>query len=266
MITSIYNIRLMDDMARGNTFLHRRHPLVKFVVTICFIIAVVSSGKYEISNLVPFVFYPLILIIISEIPVGPVVKRIMMVEPFIVVLGMFNPVFDTQPVLIGSLSIAAGWLTFLSIFIKCSLTVAAVVVLVASTGMDKLAAALRMLLIPKIFVLQLLLTYRYISLLAEEAGRLLRAHSLRTPGHKGIAHAAWGSLAGGLLLRSFDRAQHVYQAMCLRGFDGEYNIGAVRRIDMADMAYLAVWLIFFAATRLYNLPVLLGTLLTGVLG
>lgn len=263
-VHSIYNIRMMDDMARGDSWVHQRHPLAKLTVTVAFIAAVISFDKAEISSLLPFLFYPLLLVIVLDIPAVPVIKRIMMVEPFIIVLGMFNPILDRQPVMIGNISMAEGWLTFLSLFIKCSLTVAAVVMLVASTGMEKLAASLRMLRIPRIFVLQLLLTYRYISLLAEEAGRLMRAHALRTPGHKGIVHTAWGSLAGGLLLRSFDRAQRVYQAMCLRGFDGEYNIGQVRGIDVKDAVYAVVWLVFFTAARLYDLPVLLGSLLTGV--
>lgn len=263
---AIYNIRLMDDLARGETCIHRRHPLAKLVVTVGFLMSVISFDKYEISNLIPFVFYPILLIILSEISAVPIIKKILMVEPFIIALGIFNPIFDRQIVSIGYITISAGWLAFLSILIKCSLTVAAVVLLLATTGMEKLAAALRMLHIPRIFVLQLLLTYRYISLLAEEAGRLLRAHELRTPGHKGVAPAAWGSLAGGLLLRSFDRAQRVYQAMCMRGFDGDYNVGGICRMNAADIFYMAVWLLALAAARLYNLPVLLGTVLTGVFG
>lgn len=265
-INAIYNIRLMDDLARGKTCIHRRHPLAKLVVTVGFLIAVISFDKYEISNLIPFLFYPLLIIIFSEISAVPIIKRILMVEPFIIALGIFSPLFDRQILLIGSISIAAGWLTFLSIFIKCSLTVAAVVLLLATTGMEKLSVALRMIHIPRIFVLQLLLTYRYISLLAEEVGKLLRAHDLRTPGHKGVAPAAWGSLAGGLLLRSFDRAQRVYQAMCLRGFAGDYNVGRFPPVIGMDIAYVIIWLLVFSAARIYNLPVLIGTLLTGVFG
>lgn len=263
-VKAIYNIRLMDDMARGRTCIHHRHPLIKLVVTVFFLIAVISFDKYEISNLIPFLFYPLLLIILSEISIVEVVKRILLIEPFIIALGIFSPLFDRQSVLIGAITISAGWLAFLSILIKCSLTVSAVILLVATTGMEKLAAALRMLCIPRIFVLQLLLTYRYISLLIEEVGRLLRAHELRTPGCSGVVSTAWGSLAGGLLLRSFDRAQRVYQAMCLRGFDGEYHVGGVCRVNVADIAYMAIWLLVFAVARLYNLTVLLGTLIMGV--
>jgi cobalt/nickel transport system permease protein len=130
--------------------------------------------------------------------------------------------------------------------------------------MDRLASALRMLKIPRLFVLQLLLTYRYISVLMEEVARILRAYSLRAPGQKGVHRSAWGSLAGQLILRTFDRAQRVYEAMCLRGFTGEYYMVGYGRIKIRDFAYLAGWVSFFVIAKIYNIPMLMGSLLTGV--
>ncbi len=122
-----------------------------------------------------------------------------------------------------------------------------------------------MLRVPRIFVLQLLLTYRYISVLMEEVARSLRAYSLRAPEQKGIHRSAWGSLAGQLILRTFDRAQRIYEAMCLRGFTGEYHTGGFGRIRVWDLAYLTGWLLFFATARIYNIPMLIGSLITGVI-
>jgi len=50
---------------------------------------------------------------------------------------------------------------------------------------------------------------------------------LRSPlqNENGIHIKDWGAFAGQLVLRTFDRAQRVYQAMCVRGFTGEYNTG-----------------------------------------
>ncbi|MFD2360463.1 energy-coupling factor transporter transmembrane component T family protein [Saccharococcus thermophilus] len=154
---------------------------------------------------------------------------------------------------------------FLSIFIKCSLTVTASILLIATTGMDRLAAALRMLKIPKIFVLQLLLTYRYISVLIEEVSRMMRAYSLRAPGQKGIKWSVWGSFAGQILLRTFERAERVYQAMSLRGFTGEYHTGDISKLSFKDLAYFTAWSLFFVIARIYNIPVLIGSLFTGVI-
>ncbi|MEW8986995.1 MAG: cobalt ECF transporter T component CbiQ, partial [Bacillus sp. (in: firmicutes)] len=182
------------------------------------------------------------------------------VAPFIIGIGILNPVFDQETVLFFGREISNGWFTFLSLCIKGLLTVTVSILLIATTGMDQLASALRMLKVPKIFVLQLLLTYRYISVLIEEVARMLRAYSLRAPKQKGIQRQAWGPFAGQLILRTFDRAQRVYQAMNLRGFSGEYYSGKTMRLEKKDFTYLAGWSFMFILARLYNLPMLLGSL------
>ncbi len=260
---ALYNMRFMDDLARRNTLVHRLHPLAKLASTLAFLAAVVSVERYEISGLLPFFFYPVIVFALAELPIKPMVKRILMVEPFIIGIGILNPLFDQHIVMLGGVAVSRGWITFLSIFIKCGLTVAAALILLATTGMDRLASALRMLGIPKLFVLQLTLTYRYISVLLEEVGRILNAYALRAPGQKGIHWKSWGSLAGQLILRTFERAQSVYGAMCLRGFDGEYRTGDGQRFCTTDLAYMAVWVMFFIIVRFVDIPGLLGLVVTG---
>ena len=131
--------------------------------------------------------------------------------------------------------------------------------------MENLAATLRMIKVPKIFVLQLLLTYRYSTILLEEVSRMMRAYSLRAPGEKGINMKFLGSFAGQLLLRTYDRAQRVYDSMNLRGFNGEYNTGVVLRVRLNDFIYLILWCGFFIVLRNYNISILLGNLFTGVI-
>lgn len=92
---------------------------------------------------------------------------------------------------------------------------------------------------------------------------MIRAYSMRAPDQKGIQRGVWGSFAGQLILRTYDRAQRVYQAMNLRGFTGEYHTGATGEVSLRDIAYLAGWSLFFILARLYNLPMLLGSLFTG---
>ncbi|WP_346940193.1 cobalt ECF transporter T component CbiQ [uncultured Clostridium sp.] len=265
VINSLYNMRLLDDIAGKETSIHRLHPITKLLTTVVYLIVVVSFGRYEISSLLPFVFYPVVVFILAELPVVPILKRILLVEPFIIGIGILNPLFNQHTMVLGGVAISRGWVTFLSIFIKCGLTVTVSILLIATTGMDKLAVALRMLKIPKIFVLQLLLTYRYISVLIEEVSRMMRAYSLRAPGQKGIHRSVWGSFAGQLILRTLDRAQRVYQSMNLRGFTGEYNTGDVAKLNFNDFVYLVGWSLFFITARIYNIPMLIGSLITGVI-
>lgn len=249
IVDSIYNIRLLDDLARKNTVIHRIHPITKLLATIVYLIAVASFNRYEISGLLPFIIYPMFLILLAELPAAPIFKRLLMVEPLIIGIGILNPLFDPR-----------GWITFGSIMIKCGFTVTACLVLVSTTGLDKIAKALRTLKVPNIFVLQLLLTFRYISVLIEELARMVRAYALRAPQQKGVRLKDSGAFAGQLLLRTFDRAQRVYNSMRLRGFNGEYHSYRKTKVQWKDILYLIVWSLFFIIARMYDIPAFLGSL------
>jgi cobalt/nickel transport system permease protein len=265
MVNSLYNMRLLDELAMKETTIHKLHPLVKLLTTVVYLIAVVSFDRYEVSSLLPFVFYPVLIFAFGELPVAPIMKRILIVEPFIIGIGILNPLFDNHTVILGGYAISRGWITFLSIFIKGGLTVTVSILLIATTGMNKLAYALRLLKIPKIFVLQLLLTYRYISILMEEVSRMTRAYSLRSPGQKGIKGNVWGSFAGVLILRTFDRGQRVYESMNLRGFTGEFNAPDNTTLELKDYTYFLGWSLFFILARFINIPMLIESLFTGVI-
>ncbi|MEK6265235.1 MAG: cobalt ECF transporter T component CbiQ [Clostridium sp.] len=262
----LYNIRLLDELGEKKTIIHKVHPLAKLVTTIVFLIIVVSYKKYEISGLTPLVLFPMVLITLSDIPVRPIINRTLIVLPFVIGIAIFNPILDHTPMLyIGSISISGGWISFISIMFKCVLTVSATLVLIATTGMNKIAMALRILKVPKLFVMQLLLTYRYISVLIEEVMTTTTAYSLRSPFQKGIRFKDWGPLTGQLLIRTIDRAHRIYVSMCCRGFQGEYNTDNNLKICLNDFMYTVLWVLFFVIVRYINIPKLIGVIMTGVI-
>ena len=263
---ALYNMRLLDDLAQKDSSVHRINSLVKLLTTVIYLTVVLSFGRYEIIRLLPFVFYPVLVFALGELPAAPIIKRILIVEPLIIGVGILNPLLNSQRILFGDIVISKGWITFISLFIKSSLAVTAGILLVATTGMGKLASALRILKVPRIFVLQLVLTYRYIYVLAEEVARMMRAYSLRAPGQKGIQMKDLGSFLGQLILRTLDRAQRLYESMNLRGFTGDYNIGIKEKVKLKDSAYLIGWVLFFTIARIFDIPNLLGMFITGVIG
>lgn len=260
LMNSIVAIRSLDDLALRDNGVNALHPLLKLLTVMVYIIFVVSLGRYDIAGLIPFAIFPIIMIPAADIPFRPLLKRLLVVLPFIVLIGIFNPLFDRDPVLFAGLELARGWLTFFSLFIKGVLTVTAALLLIATTGMEQMSAAFRQLKVPRLLVLQLLLTYRYISVLLEEAGNTVTAYSLRAPLQKGIHYKVWGSLAGQLLLRTYDRAQRIYIAMRLRGFEGEYHAGQTAAVRGRDLTFLIGWVIFFIAVRILNITGLLGNM------
>jgi cobalt/nickel transport system permease protein len=68
------------------------------------------------------------------------------------------------------------------------------------------------------------MTYRYIGVLVTEAYSMFTAYSLRSSGGKGIAMKDMGSFTGQLILRSFDRADRVYNAMKCKGYSANYAL------------------------------------------
>jgi cobalt/nickel transport system permease protein len=143
---------------------------------------------------------------------------------------------------------------------KTLLAVSAVLILMAATTFTDISRQLALMGMPKIICLQLILTYRYLAVLIREAASMFTAYILRAPGRKGIRIQNMGSFLGTLLLRSFDRAERVYQAMKCRGFDGIYRSGGKRRLRPADWGYAAVLTLGIVGLRFFNLSLFLGHL------
>ena len=113
---------------------------------------------------------------------------------------------------------------------------------------------------PKVLTSLLLLTFRYISVLLDEAAIMTDAYRLRAPGQKGVHISAWGSFLGQLLLRSMDRATALYESMELRGYHGEFHYAQGRPSSRASWLFAIGCAALIVLARLYNLPVLLGGL------
>ncbi len=244
---AIFAVHELEEMAERKLEVNRVHPLVKLVTTLSYMIIVVSFHKYNILGLFPFILYPLLLLKLSDIPVMTCLQKIKGLLPLLLFIGIFNPIFDRTPlVYMGSLGISGGVISMITLFLKGMYCIAASFLLISTTGIDGICYALRLLHVPNVLVTQLLLTYRYITVLMAEANGVYQAYSLRAPGEKGVKYKIWGSLLGQLLLRSIDRAGNLYESMLLRGFNGEFTYIKRTKARGQDYVYLIVWLGMFA--------------------
>lgn len=259
------DLRYLDNLSAQNTVIHRLDPSVKLITTLIFIVITSSFPKYEVTALIPLIFFPLALVLLGNLPWKHLLKRLLLVAPFVVLLGMFNPLFDQTPVMqIHSMLITGGWLSFLSITLRFTLTVSAALILVATTGMNAICAALSRMGVPKVIVTQLLIMYRYLHVLLDEVVRAMQAYSLRSFHGARIHYRAWGSLLGQLLMHTLERARRIYQAMLCRGFEGDIRILRTNKTGAADIAYAVGWVAFFLLARFFNIPHVLGNILLGV--
>lgn len=253
----------LDALGTQDSPVHRLDPRAKVLATLVFLGAVASFGRYEISAVLPFIFFPVALAALGNIPAGYLLKRIVLALPFVLVLGAFNPLLDRQVQMqIGPFGLSGGWISFASMALRLALTVAAAVILVATTGLDGVCVALERLGLPRVFAMQIGFLHRYAFVLADESGRMLRARELRANGNA-LPLREFGTLAGHLLLRTWDRAQRIHLAMLSRGFEGEFHLRRRTVFRRTDALFLAGWISLFLLWRFVNLPRWVGALLAG---
>jgi cobalt/nickel transport system permease protein len=169
---------------------------------------------------------------------------------------------------IGPLSLtvsADGLRRFATIATKSWLSVQAALLLTYTTPFHELVDALRQLRLPEVMVAIIGFMVRYLDVLADEAGRLLRARSSRSaavPGRRAGGSLGWrarvtGGLVGSLFLRSYDRSERIYAAMQARGFTGTFRHFHGRALTSTEWTVagaLALLLVAFALGANFWLP------------
>ena len=261
-----FNLGYLDTLSRKDTLVHRIDPRIKIVVSFVFILFVVSFRKYEIASLMPFFLYPVFLLTAGDIPFKAIAKKVLIVSPFALFIGIFNPLLDTQIILTPfGIPVSGGWLSFLSIILKFVLTVSTAILLIAVTSFPGICEALERMKFPKLFVIQLLFLYRYLFVLLDEALRMLRAREARSFGGRGKEIRTFIRLISVLLIRSVERAERIYRAMLSRGFRGEIRVLRSLRLRFFDIAFAAVAITMFYLLRNYDIVDLMGSALARVL-
>jgi len=264
---SYFSIGRLDRLSYQDTFVHRLDPRAKVVATMLFLVAVTSYPKYEVAALMPYFLFPILMTTLGDIPVLFLLKKVVLVAPFAVFIGIFNPVFDTRTAaVVAGVNLSGGWLSFCSILVKFTLTISAALLLVATTSFPGVCRALNRLGFPALFVSQLLFLYRYLFVLMEETMRILRARDMRSFNGRGRGMKVAARLIGTLFLRTVERAERIYSAMLSRGFRGEIPSIRTYAFNGTDGLFLIVTAASLAAFRFIPITKLLGSFLQGGIG
>lgn len=257
----------LDRLSCRDTIVHRLDPRAKVVATMLFVVAVVSFPRYEVLSLLPFFLFPVLMATLGDIPAGFIARKVLAVSPFVLFVGIFNPLFDQGTVAIGpGVSVSAGWVSFASILVKFALTISAALLLIATTSFPGVCRALRRLGFPALFVSQLLFLYRYLFVLMEEAMRVVRARDMRSFGRRGAGVRVFVRIVGTLFLRTVERAERIYGAMLARGFRGEVPTMRREALRPSDAAFVLAACSFFALCRLVPVPETIGRLVRVLAG
>lgn len=216
-------MRTIEDLHRIASPVKAISPGLRLLMGLSVILTAVSFPAYDLLGPAAMLLFPLTGFAVSLIPPGLCFYRLRYVMPFVLAVGLFNPFFDRQIIaVVGGIGISGGVISMITLILKGLVCLMTGFWMSAAVSCEEMARALTAIRCPRILVTLLVLTRRYISVLAEEAAIMQDAYRLRAPAHKGIHVSAWGSFLGQLILRSLDRAERLYESLQLRGFDGSF--------------------------------------------
>ncbi|MBU0495908.1 MAG: cobalt ECF transporter T component CbiQ [Chloroflexi bacterium] len=261
------HFHFLDPYHRGASVLHQADPRVKLVLTLAFILSVSATpiGAWPIYVL--FLTLAVAAAVASELGVAFAMRRGLVAVPFalaavpLLFTAKGPPLFDLA---VGPWTVVVtttGAERLLSIVFKSWVSVQAAILLVATTDFPDLLAAMRALRIPRLLVAIVALMWRYLAVLADEAGRLNRARAARSGSlsGRGGGSLVWraqvtGYMVGNLFVRGYERGERIYAAMLARGYDGE-----MRSLPRPPLA-LVHWLTVGLGLALLSSLVILGYL------
>lgn len=249
----------LDRYVTLDSLVHQLDARTKLVTTLAFLLAV-SLTPFE--HRLAFALYGgliAIVIILSKLPPLFVLKRSLVIVPFVLVIAVFNLFFKGGEA-IGGLDVG-GWHisifregldVFLSIMTKAFLSILALIVLSATTALPSLLGGMERLGLPRVMVMILSFMYRYLFVLVEEVERLRQARDSRNFGGKRRHQLrSVGHMVGTLFIRSYERAERVYAAMLARGFEGRVGTSARPPLRSADVHFGALFFAAVVAIALY---------------
>ena len=242
-----------EDLAAGPGLLQRLDARVKLVTLLGLLVAAALVRNVEV--LVLLYAATLGLAAASGLSVGFFVKRVWLFVPVftgvVVLPATFSFVTHGDIVVpLGSwfghpVGLTAQGLTAAALIVtRVAVSISLVVLLTLTTPWSRLLAALRALLVPRMFILVLAMAYRYVFHLLAGVSEMFVARRARTVG---VDDGATGrrfvaASAGALFGKSHALAEEVHQAMVARGYTGDVRLLEPPRVGRADVLWALVCL------------------------
>ena len=209
---------IQEPFSAGASLAHRLDPRGKIVVAALFSILVAVTRSYTVA---------VAGLALARLPLKQVIMRLLVVNSFILFLWFVLPLtYPGDPVWhFGPLTATRQGLIYTGLItIKSNAIIIALIALIATVPIVTLGQAMHNLKLPDKLCHLLLFTYRYIYVFEQEYRRLVQAMKIRAfrPRTNLHTYRSYAYLAAMLLVRSFDRAERVFQAMLCRGFHGTF--------------------------------------------
>jgi len=251
----------LDQYSDRDSFIHRLDPRTKFIITLVFILAVISTPPTRWQVFALYLFLMATLIFVSRVPILYVLKRSLVIMPFVLMVAIFIPFFKEGEV-VGSYNIwlwqvsvtYTGLQVLWNILAKAWLSILSLILLTSTTKMTNLLNGLEQLGMPKVMVMILSFMYRYIFVVVDEVMRMKQARDSRSFGGSRLWQLRTiGNMVGTLFIRSYERGERVYAAMLARGFDGQTRTLDRLNFRQADAYFGISFSLILILTSVVNL-------------
>jgi cobalt/nickel transport system permease protein len=253
-----------EEHSEGNSPLHRLDARIKIICAVAAVFCIVLLSHWELTAL--FFATCLSLVLYSRASMKVYLKRLLLpitivvfvsvIQPFTygstvvtVVPGLMFPIYQ-QGIIFGIL-----------IFTRCLAAVAVLNLLILVTPITTVMDSLSWFRVPSVIIDTMTLMFRYIFVLSEESTRMYRAQESRCGHSRSVSYLKkvrnFGSIAGALIMRSFDRAIKVGDAMASRGYTGKYTLFTYEKRQLPTRDLLVCLLIVSASIGLVIVDVFL---------
>lgn len=235
----------IDKYSDLNSFIHKLDPRCKILTFFLYILFVVLSRPVDFLKFSLYFIVILIIIFLSHIPILYVIKRSLVIIPFVLLVAIFIP-FLKEDQISGGYNLSSNYsklLIFWNILIKSYLSVLSSIVLSSTTKFPMLLKGLESLKVPKVLIMILSFMYRYIFVLIDEAEKLERARNTRYFGGYYIRQVkVFANIIGLLFIKAYEQGERVYQSMTARGFDGKVRTLTTLRLRTTDILFSIIFL------------------------
>jgi len=246
-----------EEHSEGTSPLHRLDARIKIICAVAAVFCIVILSHWELAAL--FFTVCLGLVLYSRASMKVYLKRLLLPITIIIFVSII------QPFTYGSTVVAyvpglmfpiyqQGILFAVLIFTRCLAAVAVLNLLILVTPITTVMDSLSWFRVPSVLIDTMMLMFRYISVLSEESTRMYRAQESRCGHSRSVSYLKklrnFGSIAGALIMRAFDRAIKVGDAMASRGYTGKYTLFTYEERRLPTRDFLAGLLIVSASIGL----------------
>jgi len=249
----------IDRYAEIDSPIHRIEPRTKVISFGILIVSAVFAGTVQAALF--FFLVAAALLLASRLPVRFILARVKVIGVFVIPILILMPftVPGTPVFSLGPLVASAEGISFaVLVTIRSVAAVLLVVTMLGTQRFDTTIKVLALLRVPDIIIQMLLFTYRYIYVMIDEFLRIWSSMRAKGYAFRFSRHglSMIGNLIGMLLIKSYERAERVYQAMIAKGYTGKPVSFSSFRITVMDGIFCAFVLVLALSVPLVSLELL----------